>query len=107
MQPQLHALTQCARAGARRDDDGTYVVQMQSCEHPAAPEPPPATCAWFAPVRCRVEYSGYTLAPLQAQFNGAGPSQETLVTHVLKASLAGADKYLPLHRACSAGCPTA
>lgn len=73
----------CARGG-RRDDDGTYVVQMQSCEHALAPEPAPACCAWFAPVRCQVEYSGYTLAPLQLQFARGGPSQETLVTHVLK-----------------------
>ena len=84
LQPQLCTLTSRTRAGGRRDDDGTYVVQMSSCEHAAAPEPAPAACAWFAPVRCRVEYSGYTLAPLQAQFTSGGPSQETLVTHVLK-----------------------
>ena len=107
LQHQLHALTRSARARGRRDDDGTYVVQMQSCEHPAAPEPLPATCAWFAPVRCRVEYSGYTLAPLQAQFNGAGLSQETLVTHVLKASDAKANKQHFWHTVCPAACSKA
>lgn len=95
LQAQLHALIPCARMSGRRDDDGTYVVQMQSCEHPAAPEPAAAVCAWFAPVRCRVEYSGYTLAPLQAQFTSVGPSQETLVTHVLKASPAEVNDHHP------------
>ena len=89
-------------AWRRRDDDGTYVVQMQSTEHANAPAAAPGCCAWFAPVRCRVDYSGYTLAPLQAQFSGGGGSQETLVTHVLKVAplaaprAAGGSAILPL-----------
>ncbi len=89
-------------AWRRRDDDGTYVVQMQSTEHANAPAAAPGCCGWFAPVRCRVDYSGYTLAPLQAQFSGGGGSQETLVTHVLKVAplaaprAAGGSAILPL-----------
>jgi len=84
--PRPRARSRALRRPARRrrDDDGTYVVQMQSTEHAGAPAAAPGCCAWFAPVRCRVDYSGYTLAPLQAQFSGGGGSQETLVTHVLK-----------------------
>lgn len=32
----------------------------------------------------QIEFSGYTLAPLQAQYAGHASSQETLITHVIK-----------------------
>ena len=33
----------------------------------------------------QIEFSGYTLAPLQPQFTNHDKSQETLITHVIKA----------------------
>ncbi len=32
----------------------------------------------------QIEFSGYTLAPLQPQFTNHDKSQETLITHVIK-----------------------
>lgn len=34
----------------------------------------------------QIEFSGYTLAPLQPQFTNHDKSQETLVTHIIKVS---------------------
>ena len=34
----------------------------------------------------QIEFSGYTLAPLQPQFTNHDKSQETLITHIIKAS---------------------
>ena len=115
----------------RREDDGTFVVLMQSVEHPDAPLREAPFYNWRAPIRAQVwglllscsshrfscpavlhslpiaaargnssvpspaegvvgtqiEFSGYTLAPLQPQFTNHYNSQETLITHVIKARL--------------------
>ena len=38
----------------RRDEDGTYIVLMQSTEHPKAPLAPGSFLHWFHPVRAEV-----------------------------------------------------
>ena len=38
----------------RREDDGTFVVMMQSVEHPAAPAREPPFYNWRAPIRAQV-----------------------------------------------------
>ncbi|CAK0780512.1 hypothetical protein CVIRNUC_005077 [Coccomyxa viridis] len=73
----------------RREDDGTFVVMMQSVDHPAAPAREPPFYNWRAPIRAQIEFSGYTLAPLQPHFANHDTSQETLVTHIMKADMGG------------------
>ena len=41
----------------RREDDGTFVVMMQSVEHPAAPAREPPFYNWRAPIRAQVASS--------------------------------------------------
>jgi hypothetical protein len=36
------------------------------------------------PVLAQIEFSGYTLSPLQPQYSGQATSPETLITHVIK-----------------------
>ncbi len=38
----------------RREDDGTFVVMMQSVDHPAAPAREPPFYNWRAPIRAQV-----------------------------------------------------
>ncbi|EIE22257.1 DUF1336-domain-containing protein [Coccomyxa subellipsoidea C-169] len=73
----------------RREDDGTYVVLMQSIDHPLVPRTDPPFYQWTSPIRAEIEFSGYTLAPLQAQYANHASSQETLITHVIKADMGG------------------
>ena len=49
--PGREALTGMLR---RREDDGTFVVMMQSVEHPAAPTREPPFYNWRAPIRAQV-----------------------------------------------------
>ena len=39
---------------SRKEDDGTYIVLMQSTEHTKAPLPAGSWWQWFTPVRAEV-----------------------------------------------------
>ena len=39
---------------SRKEDDGTFIVLMQSTEHPKAPLPAGPWWQWFTPVRAEV-----------------------------------------------------
>eukprot|EP00884_Botryococcus_braunii_P002944 jgi/Botrbrau1/12650/Bobra.67_1s0016.1 len=67
----------------RMDSDGTYIVLVQSTEHPSAP------VAASSYVRARVVAAGFTIAPLQPQYVREGAPQESLVTMVVKLDLGG------------------
>ena len=43
---------------SRKEDDGTYIVLMQSTEHPKAPLPAGPWWQWFTPVRAEVRVAG-------------------------------------------------
>ena len=50
------SVLQCRVCGLlrRREDDGTFVVLMQSVEHPEAPLREPPFYNWRAPIRAQV-----------------------------------------------------
>ena len=71
----------------RKEPDGTYIVLYQSTNHKKARQ---EQRGWFAPVRAKVQAAGFTISPLLPQYvPSGGPSQECLVTLVVKADLAG------------------
>ena len=71
----------------RKDEDGTHIVLYQSTTHRAAR--PAEGWGWGRPVRVHVQAAGFTIAPLLPQYTASGPSQESLVTLVMKADLGG------------------
>ena len=44
----------CAMVLCRREDDGTYVVLMQSIDHPLVPRTDPPFYQWTSPIRAEV-----------------------------------------------------
>lgn len=40
----------------RLDEDGTYIVLMQSTDHAKAPQQPSSMLSWYHPVRAEVRY---------------------------------------------------
>lgn len=75
----------------RKEPDGTFIVLYQSITHRKARESGPSWFSFTAPVRAKVEAAGFTIAPLLPEYvPGGGPSQECLVTLVIKADLGGA-----------------
>ncbi len=64
---------------SRKEDDGTYIVLMQSVEHPKAPTPVGAWWQWFTPVRAEVCAGGRgsTQGPRLGQ--GADTDADSLV----------------------------
>ena len=61
--PGRGALTVVLR---RREDDGTFVVMMQSVEHPAAPAREPPFYNWRAPIRAQVTRVHGAAKPLKS-----------------------------------------
>jgi START domain len=73
----------------RKEPDGTYIVLYQSTTHRKARAAKKGWSPW-SPVRAKIEAAGFTISPLLPQYvPGGGPSQECLVTLVIKADLAG------------------
>ena len=75
----------------RQEPDGTYIVLYQSTTHRKARNEKNGWGAWVGgPVRAKVQAAGFTISPLLPQYvPGGGPSQECLVTLVIKADLSG------------------
>ena len=59
--PGRRALTAMLR---RREDDGTFVVMMQSVEHQNAPAREPAFYNWRAPIRAQVSRAWHDCFPV-------------------------------------------
>ncbi len=73
----------------RKEPDGTYIVLYQSTTHRKARAAKKGLNPW-SPVRAKIDAAGFTISPLLPQYvPGGGPSQECLVTLVIKADLAG------------------
>jgi len=74
----------------RKEPDGTYIVLYQSTTHRKARVAKNGLLNPWGSVRAKVEAAGFTISPLLPQYvPGGGPSQECLVTLVVKADLAG------------------
>lgn len=73
----------------RQDADGTYIVLYQSTNHRKARQSKGGLLNWKSPVRAQVQAAGFTVAPLLPRYTGGGPSQECLVTLVMKVDLGG------------------
>jgi hypothetical protein len=74
----------------RKEPDGTYIVLYQSTTHRKARVVKNGLLNPWRPVRAKIEAAGFTISPLLPQYvPGGGPSQECLVTLVIKADLAG------------------
>uniref|UniRef100_A0A7S1SJP9 START domain-containing protein n=1 Tax=Tetraselmis chuii TaxID=63592 RepID=A0A7S1SJP9_9CHLO len=80
----------------RVEEDETYVVTMNSVEHPLCPTPPVKKgLGWFtSPVRAQVIAAGFSIAPLKAKHlpPSVNPSQspECLLTVVMRVDIGGA-----------------
>ena len=84
----------------RKEPDGTYILLYQSTTHRKARQSDIAGQGGWrtylpfpgqrTPVRAHLEAAGFTISPLLPQYcPGGGPSQECLVTLVVKANVAG------------------
>lgn len=73
----------------RQDADGTYIVLYQSTNHRKARPSKGGLLSWKTPVRAHVQAAGFTVSPLLPRYTGGGPSQECLVTMVMKIDLGG------------------
>ncbi len=74
----------------RKEPDGTYIVLYQTTTHRKARLAKKGLLNPWSPVRAKIEAAGFTISPLLPQYvPGGGPSQECLVTLVIKADLAG------------------
>ncbi|KAI7837930.1 hypothetical protein COHA_008236 [Chlorella ohadii] len=79
----------CCIRSWRQDQDGTYIILYQSTNHRKARPARGGLLHWRAPVRASVQAAGFTVAPLLPRYTGGGPSQECLVTLVMKIDLGG------------------
>ncbi|PRW45250.1 ENHANCED DISEASE RESISTANCE 2 isoform X2 isoform B [Chlorella sorokiniana] len=79
----------CCVRSWRQDQDGTYIILYQSTNHRKARPARGGLLNWRAPVRASVQAAGFTVAPLLPRYTGGGPSQECLVTLVMKIDLGG------------------
>ena len=63
----------------RLEEDGTYIINLASIEHPSATPEPTGFCS-YAPVRVQA-IGGLTISPLKPEFAGNSPP-EAYVTQV-------------------------
>jgi len=79
----------------RVEEDETYVVTMNSVDHPLCPPPPQKKgLGWFtSPVRAEVVAAGFSIAPLKTEFLpphlSPRHSPECLLTVVLRVDIGG------------------